>query len=135
MLKLETNKANINKPSTAVYNFISNTQNLGALLPEQVENFKGDEDMCVFEVKGLAKLGLQILARNPHSSVVFKNTEKTPVKFTLNVEIIPVSDNQCTAQLIFEGDVNPMMKMMIEKPLNNLFSGMASKLEQVMNQL
>lgn len=134
MLTIETNKANINKASTDVFNFISHTANLEKLLPEQVQNFKGDSEMCVFEVKGLAKLGLQIQSRNPHHSVVFQNTEKTPVKFTLHVNIVPVNDSQCTAQLVFEGDVNPMMKMMIEKPLNNLFSGMSAKLEEVMNQ-
>jgi hypothetical protein len=35
--------------------------------------------------------------------------------------------------MIFNGDVNPMMKMMLEKPLNNLFTSMAKKLEEVMN--
>ena len=133
MLTLETSKVEINKSSQQVFDFVSLASNLEQLLPEQVENFKGDENMCVFEVKGLAKLGLQIDSRKPVENVIYKNTEKTPVKFTLKVNIVPSNDNQCSAQLIFDGDVNPMMKMMIEKPLNNLFSGMAAKLEKVMN--
>jgi hypothetical protein len=133
MLLIETTKAHIKKSTNEVYQFISNTQNLGKILPEQVENFKGDTEMCVFEVKGLAKLGLQIETRNPTSSVVFRNTEKTPVKFTLEVMIETVSESECNTQLIFNGDVNSMMKIMIEKPLNNLFTSMAKKLEDIMN--
>ena len=133
MLVIETEKKQINKSAQDVYDFVSNSLNLGKILPEQVENFKGDTEMCVFEVKGLAKLGLQILERNPISAVVYKNTEKTPVKFTLKVNIVALSDNTCNSYMVFEGDVNAMMKMMIEKPLNNLFTSMANKLEVVMN--
>jgi hypothetical protein len=133
MLTIETVKAIINKPSQLVYDFVSNSENLGKILPEQVECFKGDTEMCVFEVKGLAKIGLQIEERCPIEFVLFKNTDKTPVKFTLKVNIEKTSDTTCAAQMIFNGDVNPMMKMMLEKPLNNLFTSMAKKLEEVMN--
>jgi hypothetical protein len=44
-----------------------------------------------------------------------------------------VSESECNTQLIFNGDVNSMMKIMIEKPLNNLFTSMAKKLEDIMN--
>ncbi len=133
MLVIETEKKQINKSAKDVYEFVSNSLNLGKILPEQVENFKGDSEMCVFEVKGLAKLGLQIQERIPTNTVIYKNTEKTPVKFTLKVNIVALSESSCTSNIIFEGDVNAMMKMMIEKPLNNLFTSMANKLEVVMN--
>jgi len=135
MLVIETVKVNINKPQQSVYEFVSNTENLGKILPEQVEDFKGDSEMCVFQVKGLAKLGLQMLERNPTNNVIFKNTEKTPVKFTLKVLMESITEGECQVQMIFEGDVNPMMKMMLEKPLNNLFTSMSKKLEEVMNSV
>jgi hypothetical protein len=133
MLVIETIKANIKQSAQSVYEFVSNSENIGKILPEQVQNFKGDFESCVFEVKGLSKIGLQIETRVPIEKVVYKNTEKTPVKFTLHVQIEATKNNECNTQLIFNGDVNPMMKMMLEKPLNNLFSGMAKKLEEIMN--
>jgi len=56
--------------------------------------------------------------------------ENSPFSFSLNI-ILTESDGTCDAQLLCEADINPFLKMMVEKPLNNLFDYMADRLVKV----
>ena len=44
---------------------------------------------------------------------------------------IEENDSSCNAQLICNADINPFLKMIIEKPLYYLFNYMADKLVAV----
>jgi hypothetical protein len=52
-----------------------------------------------------------------------------PFSFTLSSIIAPEGD-QSQVKLVFDGDVNPFLKMMIEKPLSNFFNLLLDGLEK-----
>ena len=47
------------------------------------------------------------------------------------VFIAPVNENQTEVQLLFDGNFNPFIKMMVEKPLQNFLNALTDKLEQL----
>ena len=52
---------------------------------------------------------------------------KVPFTFDLDINLKEEADNQTEVSMIFNGDINPFMKMMVEKPLRNFFNFLVTK--------
>lgn len=131
MTRIESEKVSVNKSSADVFNYLQKMENIGNLLPEQVENFTSDEQTCRFEIKGMGPMGLK-LGRVSSNSITYLKNEKAPFDFSL---IANINDNGANTgvQLVFEADLNPIFKMMAEKPLQNFVNHLVKKFESVMN--
>jgi len=57
-------------------------------------------------------------------------SDKLP--FELKAHIGEIAPGQSTVKLTFDGDLNPMMAMMIQGPLNNFLKALVENLSQVM---
>lgn len=100
-------------------------------MPPQVTNWKSTADECSFTISGMASIGMKILDKTPNSMIKITSHGKVPFAFTLDIHLTENSPTQTTGQLIFESDLNPMMAMMVEKPLRNFFNLLAGKLKEV----
>ncbi len=131
MTKIESNNVIINKSTADVFIYLQKMENIGNLLPEQVENFTSDEQTCRFEIKGMGPMGLKLGPISTDSITYLKN-EKAPFDFSL---IANIKDNGASTalQLVFEADLNPIFKMMAEKPLQNFVNHLVKKFESIMN--
>ena len=69
------------------------------------------------------------MASTPYSLIYLDSYGKSPFKFTLNL-FLSEHDTNCKAHLVFDGDINPFMKMMVEKPLTEFFNDLVTKLER-----
>ena len=78
MTRIESDKVSIRKPSSDVFSYLQKMENIGNILPEQVENFTSDNDTCRFEIKGMGPMGLKLGTVNPDSITYLKkyNDEK-----------------------------------------------------------
>ena len=79
----------------------------------------------------MATIGMKIIEKVPHSLIKITSNGKVPFNFTLNVELGMIDLNKCNARLVFESDINPMMRMMVEKPLQNFFNMLVRKLKDL----
>jgi carbon monoxide dehydrogenase subunit G len=120
-MKLETNWKSVQASQATVFAFLSDMNNLEKLMPEQVGNWNSDVDTCHFNIKGMADLGMKITGRTPESLISIASHGKSPFPFTLDILIREASESS-EAQLLFNGEVNPFLKMMVEKPLGNFFN-------------
>ena len=130
MTTIETDKVEINSSAEDIFKFLSDISNLEQLMPEQVANWESTGDECSFTIKGMGSIGMRIVEKIPISEVKIVST-KGALKFDLNCFIEKVNDDNCNTQLILEADLNPMMKMMVEKPLGNFFNLLVTKLKEI----
>lgn len=115
-----------------VYQFITDFNNFESLLPQdKVENFKADGDTCSFRIKGMTDLGLKIVDATKHSRIEMVSNGKVPFPFKMNVLIDGSDDQKADVHIEFEGDINPFMNMMVEKPLTNFFNMLVDRLSQL----
>ena len=135
MTRIESNKAEINNSSEKVYAFLSNMNNFGKLMPEQVINWKSDEDSCSFTIKGMTDLSMKISEKTPSSKIVIVPNGKTPFGFNLIMQFQETKEHCTIAQIIFEADLNPMMQMLAKNPLQNFVNMLASKLKELGDNL
>jgi len=126
MLKIETPVQEVKASQEAVYAFMADMNNLEKLMPEQVINWKSDSDTCSYTIKGMADIRMKMESRKPSDQLVMQS-EGGPFPFKLTLNILP-SGSHASAAMVFEGEVNPFLKMMVEKPLKNFFSLLVSNL-------
>lgn len=131
-MRIESDKAEINKPAAELFAFLSNFNNFQKLMPPQVVDWQSTEDECSFKITGMATIGMRIVERTPNTQLKIISHGKVPFQFTLTANLTEAGPTQTTGQLIFEADLNPMMKMMVEKPLTKFFNMLAGKMKEAM---
>ncbi|MEO8088090.1 MAG: SRPBCC family protein [Bacteroidota bacterium] len=130
MTRLESDKVTVNKTAKEVFEFLSDFNNYQRLMPEQVTDWKSSAEECSFTIKGMASLGMKMKEKTPYTKIVIEKNGKAPFDFFLICELEDMQ-SQCEAQLIFDADLNVMMKMMASKPLTNFLNLLASKLKEI----
>jgi hypothetical protein len=130
MSKIESLTVEIQKSDENIFNFISDFTNFKDLMPTAVNDLKITADTCSFSLQGMPTIHLKINERHPYQKVsMVSDGGKLP--FSLNCIINKLSENSCTAQFYFEAELNSMMKMMVQKPLENFLNVLATKLKDI----
>ncbi len=127
MLTIDTGYKAVSAPADKVYTFLADINNLQKLMPDRVENWKSDTDSCTFTIKGMADIGMKITERIPSHTLKLESYGKVPFAFKLDILIRPAGDAS-EASIVFNGEVNMFMKMMVETPLTNFFNMLLEKL-------
>jgi carbon monoxide dehydrogenase subunit G len=130
-MRIESVKSEINKPASEIFSFLTNFNNFQKLMPPQVTNWQNTENDCSFTLSGMATIGMKIVDKTPNSLIKVSSNGKVPFDFTLDILFTETSPTQCIGQFIFDADLNPMMKMMVEKPLGKFFNLLAEKLKEI----
>jgi hypothetical protein len=133
MTRIESDAVLINKSPEKVFGFLSDMNNFGKLMPEQVINWKSDKDSCSFTIKGMADLTLKIIERTPYSKILMESGDKAPIKFTMETEITKVKEDQSYGRIILNAELNAMMEMLAKNPLQNFVNMLAGKLKELEN--
>jgi carbon monoxide dehydrogenase subunit G len=132
---INSDAVTINRPQADIFNFISDFNNFGHLMPEQVVNYQSQTDSCSFEIKGLATLGLRIIEKIPYSKVTMKGEGKLPFDFKFIYASDIVTDTSAEIVLTIDADMNAFMAMMAASPLQNFVNMLAAKLKEVMESM
>lgn len=129
-MEIKSTEVTINASAEEVYNFLTDAQNIYHLLPQdKITNWEADEKSCSFKVQQAATISLIQDEVKPTSSIKMISGEKAPFPFTLTILINADGGGKCSGYLLFEGKINTFLKMMVEKPLTNLFNFMSGKLQ------
>ncbi len=128
MTIIESKKVTIAKPAQELYSFLQDMNNFEQLLPQgRISEWKSDGVSCSFKVQGAATIGLALDGGNEPELLKLKATERSPFPFTLDVHL-KEADGITTAWQVFNADLNPFIKVMVEKPLKNLFDHIADRM-------
>ncbi|HEY0031528.1 MAG TPA: SRPBCC family protein [Bacteroidia bacterium] len=131
MLKIESDKVEINNSAERIFSYLSDFKNFEQLMPPQVTNWTATNDECSFTINGMATIGMKIIDKTPFSKITISSHGKVPFEFKLFVLITETDASNCIGQLTFESDMNMMIKMMVEKPLGNFFNMLAQKMKDI----
>lgn len=93
----------------------------------KIEKWESDEDQCEFTIKGMARIGLKKVGSEAPNKIQIETFGKVPFNFTLDILLNELAEKETEAHIHFEGDINPFMKLMVEKPLTNFFNMLVDK--------
>jgi|ERR1019366_960853 carbon monoxide dehydrogenase subunit G len=131
MTKIESEKVEINNSAEKIFNYLSDFKNFEKLMPTQVSNWSANSEECSFTINGMATIGMKIIEKIPFSKIIISSNGKVPFDFKLFIFITEKAAGSSIGQITFESDLNPMMKMMVEKPLGNFFNMLAKKMTDI----
>ncbi|MBR2291555.1 MAG: SRPBCC family protein [Prevotella sp.] len=132
--KFESSVKQIPYPQQAVYDNISNLQNLEKVrdrVPEdKVKDFSFDEDTVSLNVAPVGELKLRICEREEPKCVKFE-TVQSPVPFNIWIQVLPVTEETSKMKVTVKAELNPFIKGMVSGPLQDGVEKIADALAQV----
>ena len=100
-------------------------------MPENTAKFEvtGD-DSFIFGLKGMPEIKLKMKEKTPPTQLVLgAASDKLPFTLTANIE--SVSENKSNVQLLFEGEFNAMMAMMIKGPITKFIETLSANMTKL----
>ena len=129
-MNLESTNVSVNKSAKEVFEFLVDLKNFEQLMPENTQKFEVDGDSFLFALKGMPEIRLVLKEKTEFSNITL-GAASSKLPFTLTGEIAEISENQCQVQLLFKGDFNPMMAMMVKKPLGKFIDVLSENISKI----
>lgn len=132
-MRLESPFTEVKKPQQTVYKAVNDVSRYEKFMPDAVGSFRTGEDFGMpwfaFTIGGMPEIKLVRSIAEPYSKVVFS----TPMgaKISLEVEIEYVTDDTSSVKVSIDADVNPMLRMMVERPLKKFLGDVSDKIRMV----
>ena len=118
----------------AVLSDLSNLQKIQDKLLENdtIKDVQFDTDSCSFSVQGIGKISFRITRRDPTNTIVF-TVEDMMVTANAWIQLKQVAEKDTRMKLTLKAELPQMMKMMIDKKLNEGINMIADKLAEGLN--
>ena len=103
-----------------VYSKLLDLSNLEAikdrLSQDKVQDLSFDSDTLSFSVSPIGQLTLQIVEREPSKCIKLATTN-SPIPFNMWIQLVATGEEECKVKVTIGMDINPFMKAMVQKPL------------------
>ena len=83
---------------------------------DKEQEFEFDRDSCSVSVAPVGKITFQIVEREPNKTIKFSTTN-SPVPLLLWIQLKQVEENDTRMKLTVRAELNPFIKTMVSKPL------------------
>lgn len=117
-----------------VYTMLSDLNNLEAVkdrLPEdKIQDLSFDSDTLSFNTAPIGQLTLKIVEREPFKCIKLATTN-SPLPFNMWIQLVATAEEECKLKVTIGMDVNPFMKAMVQKPLQDGLEKMAEMLAMI----
>ncbi len=128
----ESHIGTIHSNDSNIYNFLSNFNNFKNFIPaDKIEKFESSEDHCRFSLPNIGELGLRIIDKEPFKTIKVTGDGMANQKFTLWIQLKQVAENDTKIKLTMKSDLNPMIKMIVSKPLQDFLNKLVDAMEKI----
>ena len=128
-MNLETPNIPVQKTAEELYIFLTDFKNFEQIMPENTETFELRDNGFVFGLKGMPKIKLKLDEKIPFSKIVLGSAaEQFPFTLVANIE---ENEGKSKVNFKFNGKFNPMISMMVKKPLQKFIDTLSANLEKL----
>lgn len=119
-------------PSEKIYNFISDFNNLKNYIPaDKISNWESTSDTCHFTVNGMGDVGLKVVEKEPFKLVKVTGDGLSNHHFLIWIQIKEAAENDSRVKVTLKADINPIMKMMVAKPVQKFLDMLVDSFEKM----
>ena len=134
MSKFESSVKQIPYPQQSVYDKLSDLNNLEKVkehMPEEKANdLEFTHDTIAITIPPVGKIEMQVIEREEPKTIKFE-TLQSPMPFNLWIQLLPVTDASSKMKLTIQADINPFIKAMVSKPLQEGIEKIADMLAMI----
>ena len=117
-----------------VYDMLSDLSHLGNVkdrLPQdKVKDLKFDSDTVSINVSPVGDIAFKIIEREEPKCIKLEATT-SPIPLTIWVQMLPTSEESSKMKLTLRTELNPFIKGMVSKPLQEGLEKMADMISQI----
>ena len=129
-MEINSSTATVDQSTEMLFSKLSQVDTYKQLMPEGATFTAISDNQFRFKLGGMPEIGLTISEKQPNESIVLKSSSDK-ISFSLRGQLTEVSADQTDVQLHFEGDFNPMMAMMVKKPLTQFMESLVSNMHKL----
>jgi hypothetical protein len=124
-MKLNSNSTHLNISDTTLFEKLCAIENFKLIMPENISKFEIlDQSTLIFSLKGMPPIKL-IFGEKHSPSLITLNSSESKINFSLSAHIKKIDENNCEFTLEFNGDLNPMIQMMVKTPLQSFINDLS----------
>jgi len=130
-MNLESPKVTLQNNAAYLFTALCDVNNFEKLMPDSIAKFEvTDADSFIFGLKGMPEIKLRMKDKTPNSKIVLgAASDKLPFTLTANIE--EISESSAAIQLVFEGEFNAMMAMMIKGPITKFIETLSENMSKL----
>jgi hypothetical protein len=130
-MNLESPKVTVQNNAAYLFNALCDVNNFEKLMPDSIAKFEvTDADSFIFGLKGMPEIKLRMKDKTPNSKIVLgAASDKLPFTLTANIE--EISESSAAIQLVFEGEFNAMMAMMVKGPITKFIETLSENMSKL----
>lgn len=134
----------IDQNQEIVFNYLSNFENLSKYVNEgllqklteqvpqiKISDFESDKDSCRFQISGLGQTEIRIAEREEFGSIKMESSGSLPLNIVFWIQLLPVEAYKCKLRLTLHADMSMMIKMMVNKKLEEGIDQLATVLAKL----
>ena len=130
-MNLQSPKVIVDKSDSYIFNALSDLRNFEKLMPENISKFEVlSDDVFNFGLAGMPEIKLRLKEKIANTTILL-NAASDKLAFSLTANIISQSASTCEVQLLFEGEFNTMMAMMIKGPIQKFIDTLSSNMNKL----
>lgn len=130
MTEIKSKTVEVNKRAEDLFDMLSDFGNFKSIMPDSVNKFEADENSFLFGMSGMPEVRL-VLSEKQRPNLIKLKAASSKLDFELNCHIEAIDDSKCRSWFEFQGNFNPMLRMMVERPLKNFIEQLSDKLAGV----
>lgn len=129
-MTINSSMARVDHSTEQLFSKLSSVDTYEGLMPEGASFTKIDDSRFRFKLGGMPEIGLTISYKQPNESILLTSSSDK-ISFSLRGQLTKISETQSDVQLHFEGDFNPMMAMMVKKPLAQFMESLIGNMHKL----
>ena len=130
-MKLNSNPTHLNISDTTLFEKLCAIENFKLIMPENISKFEIlDQSTLIFSLKGMPPIKL-IFGEKHSPSLITLNSSESKINFSLSAHIKKIDENSCEFSLEFNGDLNPMIQMMVKTPLQSFINDLSKNISKL----
>jgi carbon monoxide dehydrogenase subunit G len=113
-----------------VFTFVTDVRNFEQFIPEgSVNNWIADRESCSFSVSMIGTVSVMLSEKEKYKKVVFNGDALKKNDFSLTLNISGNVNEPAEVKVALSADLNPLMKMMAVKPINQFLEMLIKEME------
>ena len=110
---------------------LTDINNYEKIMPENISKFEIiDSNTLIFSLKGMPEIKL-VFGEKISPTLITLNSSESKINFSLTAHINKIDESNCSFFLEFNGDLNPMIQMMVKTPLQSFINDLSNNISKL----
>ncbi len=127
----ESRYGKVSCSSREIFDFVTDARNFGQFVPEdKINSWKAEKESCSFSVPMVGTVAVRLSEKSEFTKVVYEGDALKKEDFILTLNIYENINDLTGFNVILTADLNPMMKMVAIKPINQFLEMLVTEMEK-----